>query len=31
MCLAIPGKVLAIDKTVSPVMGTVSFSASAST
>jgi len=25
MCLAIPGKVLAIDKTVSPVMGTVSF------
>ncbi|HTR99135.1 MAG TPA: HypC/HybG/HupF family hydrogenase formation chaperone [Bacteroidota bacterium] len=25
MCLAIPGKVLAIDRTVSPVMGNVSF------
>jgi hydrogenase expression/formation protein HypC len=26
MCLAIPGKVLDIDRTLSPVMGTVSFS-----
>jgi len=25
MCLAIPGKVLTIDRTVSPVMGNVSF------
>ena len=25
MCLAIPGKVLTIDRTVSPVMGDVSF------
>ncbi len=26
MCLAVPGKVIAIDRTVVPVMGTVSFS-----
>ena len=26
MCLAVPGKILSIDRSVTPVMGTVSFS-----